>query len=568
MAKKQIQIGKFHFSLAAAGGILGIAAVAVTGITLFASGKIQMPQGISNENQPIYALHPYTISEITGGNYYVKDGNSFYKPAPGILYSSKEHDDIIAKEALPEHRIAMFGMDFIEIPTMYSDSLLIYKAVDGGSIPEECVLERFKDEGSSIGIRGLSIQGNKCRTETSGVTFYPESSISNIAVEKGNELILDKIDGTEITEKALTSIGTIKGLSEGKAYKVDAYSGTTYIGGDFVADTHMFSSMERFVINNYAMDPSNYAILEFPKDLWSGYYYVNGIGMIRYINHPKSMGDMVDDYNTPYYITDNSGNIVTNPAGLNTTEDELDEENAVWSYRFSVDPGKPHLSVRVNYSGMSHNTSGELISPEGRRFQLEEENTQRLSGSVKEPSAGAWTLNLTGMKNKIFDITTSFTELSAELPVSTVIKDSSEPVTASLTIGKALNDAYVTFRWENSEYAGSFKLEGPNNIEFGNIIDPASVVKEIYGEVKIHAGALPAGEYQFTAEGKALGHIYITYEDAVPSSKTEETTIDGIQIESNDTGEGDAAEVLSTENNKNENSNDHAAEESAADTSH
>lgn len=537
--KKQIHIGPLNLSPAAAGTIVCAVIALAVGAGLFASGMIKLPEKSSDNNQIVYSLHPYTISEISGGNYYVKDGNSFYKPAPGILYSDLQDDDIIAKEAYPEHRIAMFGMDDIEIPTMYSDSLLIYKAEEGGSVPGECVLERFKDEGYSIGIRGLTFQGNKCHTEVSGVTFYPGSSISSINIQHGNDLIIDKIDGTSITEKAVTSIGTVTGLSSGKAYTVDAYSGTTYIGGDFVADTHMFSSMERYVIDEYSMDPSNYAILSFPRDLWSGYYYVNGIGMIRYINHPKSMGDMVDDYNVPYYITDDSGNITTNPAGAISQEDELDEENAVWSYRFSVDEEKPYLSVRVNYSGLSHNTSGELISPEGRRTSLKEETSQVLSGVINNPSAGAWTLNLTGMKNKIFDVVTSFTEPSEELPVSTVIKDSTAPVTATLTLGKVLNDAYVTFRWENSEYAGSFKLEGPNKIVVGNTIDPSSVVKEIYGEVKIHAGTLPAGEYKFTAEGKTLGHIYITYEDAAPSSSSGEIVAEELyNVETAEVGDG------------------------------
>lgn len=534
-SRKQIHIGPLSLSPAAAGVGICAAIGIIAGVCLFASGAISLPEK-ETENQIVYSLHPYTISEISGGNYYVKDGNSFYLPASGIFYSNIKGDTLIAEEAKPENRLVMYQMDDIEIPTMYSDSLLIYKAKEGGSIPETCVLERFRDEGYSIGIRGLEFQNNKCHTEVSNVTFYPGSSISSINVQTGNDLILDKIDGTAITEKALSTIGTIKGLTQGKAYTVDAYSGTTYIGGDYIADIHMFSSMEYYEINDYSMDPSNYAILEFPKDLWSGYYYVNGVGLIRYINHPKSMGDSVEDYNVAYYIKDDSGNIVTNPATIGNKEEELNDENSVWSYRFSVETGKPYLSIRVKYSGNSNNTGGELISPDGRRTTLKDEGSQTLSGIVANPVGGAWTLNLNGMRNKVFDVTTSFTELSEELPVSTIIKDDATPATSTLTIGKTLNDAYVTFRWENSEYAGTFKLDGPNSISIGNVVNPASVVKEVYGEVKVHAGLMPAGEYKFTAEGKALGHIYVTYEDAAPDVEAVEIVEEsGVTEELSDT---------------------------------
>lgn len=523
-SKKKIYIGSLALSPGIFGAILCIILSVIIAVILFVTGIISNPAASSGENQIVHALHPYTISEITGGHYYIKDGNSFYLPAYGTFYSSADKDTMIATAAKPYDRIVMYGMDDIEIPTMYSDSLLIYKAKDGEMVPEEVVLERYQDEGYSIGIRGLDFQGNKCHTKVSNVTFYPGCSISTINISQGNDLIIDKIDGTAVTEKAVTTIGTIKGLSQGKTYTVDAYSGTTYIGGDFVADTHMFSSMERFVIDEYSMDPSNYAILDFPKDLWSGYYYVNGIGMIRYINHPKSMGNQVDDFNTPYYIKDESGNIVTNPSNVVTEEDELDEENAVWSYRFSVEEGKPYLSVRINYSGISHNTGGELVSPEGRRTVLNNDNPQTLTGMVENPSAGAWILNLSGMKNKVFDVTTFYTELSEAPPVSTVIKDSSSPVTAKLTLGKDLNNARITIRWENSEYAGLFTLKGPNKIEIGNKDEHKSKINyQGYGEVRIDAGQMRAGQYDFIAEGKALGHIYITYEDLEPEIVQTET---------------------------------------------
>lgn len=556
MARKsslQFQIGPLSVGLP--GLIIGI--VAITGVVIGGAVAIKWKLKAPKEEsqvQEVHQLKAYTINEISGGNYYVKDGDAYYLPARGILYSSNKNDNIIAKAADPEHRIAMFGDDDIEIPTMYSDSLLIYKAEDGGAIPQETVLERYKDEGYSIGVRGLSMQNGKCHTIVSSVTFYPQSSALAITAPNDTDLIIDKIDGVSVTEQQLSTAGTILGLTQNNTYTVDAYSGTTYIGGDIVADTHMMSSMERFTIEEYSMDPSNFAILSFPKDLWSGYYYVNGVGMIKYINHPKSMGDDVDTYNEQYYVTDEHGNITTNPA--NTILNEESEKEDVWNYRFPVDEGKPYLSVKVTCTGKTSDIKGTLFAPDGKRTTLSQEaESQVLTGSIENPSSGAWTLSMTGLRDKVFDISVAYTEISDNAPVSTVIKDSSDPVQATVVLGKALNDASVTFRWENSEYAGSFKLEGPDGTVYGNNVDPSSVTKEIYGEVKIHTGYLPDGKYKFTADGKALGHIYITYEDAAPSegesageinAEMYEITDSGDEINSSEADPGDAEDTTNT----------------------
>lgn len=549
MAKRsstKFQIGALTLSAPMAIGIV----VATVGVILLGGVAYKKISGAKNveETTPavLHQLKSYNINEISGGNYYVKDGDAYYVPATGITYSSKKNDNIIAKSADPEHRIAMFCADDVEIPTMYSDSLLIYKANDGGTIPDTTVLERYQDEGYTLGIRGLSMQNGKCHTIVSGVSFYPGCSISTIQAAKDSDLIVDKIDGISVTEQQLSVAGTITGLDKDKNYTVDAYSGTTYIGGDFIADTHMFSSMERFEITDYSMDPSNFAILSFPKDLWSGYYYVNGTGMIRYINHPKSMGDEVDTYNEQYYVTDEHGNITTNPANTILTDEQ--EKESVWNYRFPVEEGKPILTVKVNCTGKTSEVKGTLFAPDGRKITLSPDNeSQVLIGSTESPIAGAWTLSLTGLEGKVFDVNISYAEPSDNAPVSTVIKDSSDPVQATIVLGKPLNDASVTFRWENSEYAGTFTLEGPDGTKYGNTIDSSSVTKEIYGEVKIHVGYLPEGQYKFTAEGKTLGHIYITYEDAAPADGESSGEINAEMYEITSIDGDSAEEEITTE---------------------
>lgn len=514
----KLNIGPISIGLPAfISGIIAIFAAVIGFIILRPNKAVEELSPSSN------SIGVYSISEIIGGNYYIKDNDAYYLPAPGLLYSSLQNDTKIAKKADPEHRIAMFGNDEVQIPTMYSDSFLIYKAQENENVPETVTLERYRDEGYSLGIRGLSMVNNKCQTTTTGVTFYPQSSISTIHPDQGATLTIDKVNGLTIDENRLSVSGTITGLELGESYNVDAYIGTNYAGGNFVADTHMFSSMELYTIENYSMDPSNYVILDFPKDLWSGYYYIDGVGMIKYINHPKSNGSEVDTYNQEYYVTDEHGNIVTNPATIEKSVDNTVDSPSVWNYRFPVEEGKPYLSAIINYSGESSNLTATLYSPDGRKYPLENSaESQKLFTTLESPVAGAWTITINGAKDTVFDVNLSYTDGTENAPVSTVIKNTDEPVQAMIVLGKGLNDASVTFRWENSEYAGTFELEGPDGKKYGNVIDPSSITKEIYGEVKIHTGAMPSGQYLFKATGKALGHIYITYEDAQPEDGNKE----------------------------------------------
>ncbi|MCD8084621.1 MAG: hypothetical protein LUE86_14225 [Clostridiales bacterium] len=528
MAKKKLEIKIGPLTLSAKSLLAGIMVLIAAGGGLFAvkmmkdkkAAEVAEQAAVEATMTPTQRV--YAASEITGGTYYIKDGDNFYPVVSGTLYSSAKNDTAIAKIADPANRILMFGSDDATIPTMYSDSSLVFKAQDGESIPQEFILERFSDNGWSVGIRGLSqITGGNLRTVVDGFTFYPGSSISSLNVSSGNELIFDKIDGLPFGSNILSSVGTIDGLEQGKSYKLDAYVGTNYVGMEAIADTHIFISMERYSMTEYSMDPSGYMIVSFPHDLWSGYYYINGLGVFRYINQPKSMGDSVEDFNTPYYITDCTGNETINPASGYGNDTDNDR---TWDYTIPVPSDTSILEITVTFQGSlaSGTPDAKLISPNGGEYPLELKNdvTNTLYIKTEFPQEGTWTVSMSNMASRVFDVSVSFGEsVTGQIEIS---KTDEKQAEMHVELPEML-DATLTFTWDNTEYAGNFLVVGPNGESYGNSETPELVQEANYGRVVLHPGYTAEGEYKIYVTGKALGNVAFSYEENGTELTVEET---------------------------------------------
>lgn len=271
----------------------------------------------------------------------------------------------------------MFGPDHEQIPTLYRDTQLIYKSSDfnnpnaDGSVsgtPTDYYLERFSDLGWSIGLTRLSNpDGTKYRTAVIEQNFYPGcSAVRNLQLQQDASLVIDKINGVPITGSNVSSVGTVTGLTMGTEYTVDAYIGTTPVGGQVMADVHMFGSFELYDLKDYELDSTGYAIINIPDYMWSGYYYINGMGLFRYVNGYKAYGTNDVEYNTAYFMgKDKNGNIITNPAPASTTSEtnkntvdasdvgepveEMDEP-FTYHYKVTIDNQQKNMSISVAYS--------------------------------------------------------------------------------------------------------------------------------------------------------------------------------------------------------------------------
>ena len=549
MSKKNIKIkaGPLNISgIKIAGGLITglILAIIFFAVPIVNKKRAAMETEKQENNIITYEQRAYSVTEIQGGNYYIKDGDICYPVAKGLLHSTAAKDTAIAKIADPDNRMVMFTADDVTIPTMYSDSSLIFKAQDGESIPQEFILERFYDNGWTVGARGLTqIAGGNLKTTVTASSFYPGSSISQIQATAGNELIFDKIDGLPFGKDILSSVGTIDGLEQGKNYKLDAYIGTNYVGLDATADTHVYISMERYSLTEYSMDPAGYMKISFPHDLWSGYYYINGLGMFRYINQPKAMGESITNFNTPYFIEKEDGTQEINPANGYGSSMESD---SVWNYSIPIQTNSM-LDVTVSFEGSlaSGRPEAKLVDPDGTEHPLELMTGELniLSEKIEFPKEGNWDLQISNMSGRVFDVAVSFgTPVTGEI---SVIKEDDKQTEMTVELPE-IQDAELTFTWENTDYAGNFLVVKPDGKSFGNSETPDMVKKANYGRVVLHPGYLEDGTYQIYINGKALGTIAFSYEEmgtaaeppAEGETMPEETTTE--TKKETDGAEGDA----------------------------
>ena len=106
------------------------------------------------------------------------------------------------------------------------------------------------------------------------------------------------------------------------SYKIDVYNGSTYIPlENIVADTHIFGSFEVYTssIANYMQ--ANYVQVVVPENFISGYYLINGVGFVKYVDNARAKGIADVDFNQAYYFTDEDGKT--------HTIDELGEDGQV-----------------------------------------------------------------------------------------------------------------------------------------------------------------------------------------------------------------------------------------------
>lgn len=213
------------------------------------------------------------------------------------------------------------------IPTMTSYDKLIY--VSSTEVPEEIIFERFADYGYTIGVSNLMEDGGghyyikfSDADNDDYKYFIDMNSDAKVLSELQSitKLYLDQAGDVKVNEDSVSDGGTVDGLPKDKTITCEFYTGTYYQDFNLTADIHSFGSMERFISHDYEFMHSNFIVIDIPEYLKSGYYFVNGVGLFRYVSDQDKAsykGKAYDpgiDWNDPIILYNEDGTVKYDPS--------------------------------------------------------------------------------------------------------------------------------------------------------------------------------------------------------------------------------------------------------------
>lgn len=279
-----------------AAGLMVALAVSLSGCGLF-----ETLEGQKEERPKAYA----NVYELSSGKAYVwnnpketdirkdlgqdREGEEvfFTCPTGDINFKGDELSDI---DQYPRSIWIPSNQDE-EIPTVTSNNALIY--ISDTTVPEEIIFERFADYGYSIGISNMVADGGGhyyipyAETNEDDYKYYVDQKSEATQVTEFDtiaRLYLDKVGDMEVEEESVSDGGTVLSLTKDESYTCEFYTGTFYQDFRLTANIHSFGSLERFVCHDYEFLHANCIKIEIPEWFKSGYYFVQGVGLFRYVS--------------------------------------------------------------------------------------------------------------------------------------------------------------------------------------------------------------------------------------------------------------------------------------------
>lgn len=270
------------------------------------------------QNGCYYVWHNDKSDDITGDLEGVADANVFKLCPMGDV----NWDD----DTFVTHTLWFTSSNDPQIPTLYPGDKLLY--ISANKIPFEGInWERFSDYGYTIGVANLvgDSSGHYRIKSSDGEDFcgyvYSGSDANELTrYASVSNLFLDKVGGLAIRDNSISAGGTVLNLDKDHEYICEWYTGTYYQDFKMKANIHTFSSLETFTTYDYEFLHSNVIEISIPEWFKTGYYYVDGVGLFRYVTETyvaSYNGKPFDAnvyWNDPIILYDDYGNVIYNPA--------------------------------------------------------------------------------------------------------------------------------------------------------------------------------------------------------------------------------------------------------------
>ena len=209
------------------------------------------------------------------------------------------------------------------IPTMYAGDMMIYKSPT--SIPTKYSLEKFFDEGYTLGVCGLQqdLSGNyryySSKNDGNSHTLSTSDATGFDGMDGVESLYLAQVGDQRVTPLNVSPSGTITGLELGEVYDCDIRCGTEKVAAKLTCNVHYFSSAETYFFGSFTFITPIIAQINIPDYVLNGYYNIGNKGFFRYIAD-ESIKDYNDlepvSYNETIYTYNAEGRIDGTNRGL------------------------------------------------------------------------------------------------------------------------------------------------------------------------------------------------------------------------------------------------------------
>ena len=172
------------------------------------------------------------------------------------------------------------------IPTATKSNPLVMVYDVDQNIPETFTLEKYLFRGYTIGCHIYKNSDNSLYFSTDDALSSSYAGTSMQEVQGDDEFKISTVNGSQKLPSGNVdnNLGMLLGLEKGKYYDFEYYQGTKYRKLTTIADTLVLQSEDLITLTNpYTKTENGYFTINLPDNLETGYYYICGAGLFKYV---------------------------------------------------------------------------------------------------------------------------------------------------------------------------------------------------------------------------------------------------------------------------------------------
>ena len=266
---------------------IGIIAMVVVFLILMYTGILETPTTLEGEKKNT-DISVSDASELKDDHFYVYHDGEFFLCPEGDKNWKKNNTTYA-------HALWFTSDNDMNIPTLYPGDKLVY--VSSEKIPYDGIeWEHYADYGYSIGVVNMvkdksghyrieNENGDSSSSKDGFLAFlYDKSDASVLSKYASTSIFLNKLGDVEVRENNVSDCGVIANLEKNATYVCEWYTGTYYQDYEMTANIHPFVAFETFKTYDYEFLHSNCISITIPSWFTTGYYYVQDLGLFRYVS--------------------------------------------------------------------------------------------------------------------------------------------------------------------------------------------------------------------------------------------------------------------------------------------